>query len=522
MRKYALRGSVATLAISALVAGPAHAAITKVADQPLIDASSDGRFVLLADGSVIERATGTSVLGPDRSESLDLASRSAATLELDASALFLRTPQSPDGTFVGIGTDGFSVPVTSAKLVRDGKAVVFSTSESPSRILLRDLTTNTTTELLSRASLLDASEDGKVVTWIRQIAGTPRTAGQPLDSDPGPSASGQAVGYTVGGESRIVSRTTWTQRAFGPQPDGPCPTTTVIDKRWPTGLQISQDGTGRYSLVLSTAVQPGGGYPFAAGSTTRLTATSNTDATLITSDGQVTTSTTQVDPESGAAASILSDKANGFPLANRLYLSQPSGASQGVPVIGQFGTTDPIGAYKRAVPVNGGAAVVYAFSDRSGGPTGGPVETYLRDGFTPGTDATPWLSLPRSIDPANVAGASVDATYIVCTATPSPTPTATPTPAVVPGTIDDYVPALGTQGFVTFAFTPSGKLPARSGRATITWFGVPIWDRTVTASTNLTLPRFPVVLPGVRLIARVKLSNDTVLSASQALARPGR
>jgi hypothetical protein len=510
MTTFILRGGIASLALSAVLAVPADAAITQISTEPIADASSDGSRVLFADGSVLNRSTGATELGPSKAPTIDLASGSATTLTLDNSALFVRTPAQPDGTFVSIGTQGVSVPAAKGILVRDGRAVVFQTTESPSRILLRDLQAGTTTELLGRAALLDASEDGQLITWLRQVEAKPRTAGQPLDSDPGTATGrGQAVGYTLGGASRIVAKTKLTQRIVGEAPATGCPTVTELDRTTPTNLRISQDGAGKYALFLSTAYQRGGGYPFASGTDGHLTPTGALAES--TSNGQTTSTFTRVDPESGAWTSVLSDRANGAPLVNRVQLNAPSGQAFSFLNVGQTGTTDPVGAYDTVIPVNRGAAAIYNFRARS---VNAPSDagSFIRDGFTPGTDATQWLTLPRAVDAPNDAGATVDADYLVCGAPAGP----------VAGTFNDYVQAGSRIAWLGLNFAPEGKLAVSSARIELRWYGLTIWTRTVSRSGYVSLPKLPSYVPGFKVTTTLKLADGTRIVESLPVSPTGR
>lgn len=509
MSKLTLRGGAAALALAALAAPSADAAATKVVPYPVVDISSDGRYLLHANGDVVDRV-GTNGLPMSTTAPVDLADRAPIALGRDFTNgnLFLRTLQAPRGTVANIGPEGTTVPASTGKLVQNGSVLIFSTTERPGRIIKRDLAAGTSTVLMSGATLLDASEDGRVISYVRQLPGVSRPAGStPIEGDPGPSKTGQAVGYQVdGGAPHVVATTRWRERAVG-ELSGTCPTLVEVDTTTPTDLKISQRGQqgGTYSLVLTTADQRGGGYPFTATTIARLNATGA--ATIITSDGQTTGASINVDPVSGAAGVILSDKANGFPLVNSARVIEPSGAQVPLTIPAPEGSTDTGAAFSNALPFNGGASVAFTARSRAANATW----AYVDDSLTPGTDQTPWTTLPRSIDPVDGASTKIAATWADCT----------PPPA---GTFGEYVGfALKTTGssagFFTVTSSPAGRLKAESYRAAITWGGLTAWRRSGAADATVFLPSIPVGLPGLKLTVSVKLTDGTVLTQSVALRR---
>lgn len=518
-----LRGGVAVLATVALSAASAHAADAPklLAAGGFVDATSDGKYVLLDDGRVIAVDGSTAaptVLPPVAGRTpLAIADRAPIVLERGPGGLYVRSAASPEGKLVSLGPDGFAVPWSDgagAELVQNGTAVIFTTTESGNRILKRDLVAGTTTTLAGpRVALLDASEDGTLITWERQVEAKLRTAGTPLPSDPGVgSGRGVAVGYTLNGkDSYVVAKTKLTQRIVGTPPETGCPVLTEIDRETPRRLEISENAAGKHALLLTTSFVRGGGYPFSAGTTTRLTQTGSQP--FSSTDGQQFTSIEQVDPVSGAVGSILINRVQA-PLTNRASIVQPSGEREPLLVVGQNGTTDPVGRYRNLLPVQGGATAIYAFTPlEQGGP--GAEGTYVRTGFTPGTDATPWLTLPRAIDAPDASVSTVDVDYVVCEgATPTPTPT--PAPPVA-GTWGDYASYGAGTGWVEIIAAPEGKIAARSATVTLSWYGIPVWSRTVTRSAYVTLPKVNRYLGGFKVTTVVTLKNGARVSDSRAL-----
>lgn len=509
MSKLTLRGGVAALALAALAAPSAHAAATKAFPYPVVDVSSDGRYLLHVNGDVVDR-TGSNGLPQGTTAAVDLADHAPIALGRDANngLLLVRTQQAPRGTVASIGPDGTSVPAGTGKLVENGTALIFSTTERPNRIIKRDLVAGTSTVLMTGATLLDASEDGKVITYVRQLPNVSRPAGStPVDGDPGPSTTGQAVGYQVaGGQPRVVAVTTWRERAVG-ELDGTCPTKVEVDITTPVDLKISQRGQagGTYSLVLTQTDQRGGGYPFVATTIARLNATSA--STIVSTDGQTTNATISPDPVSGAAGVIVNDKANSFPLANDARLLEPSGAQERLTIPAPEGSTDTAALFTKALPFNGGAGVAFTAKSRAANATW----TYLDESLTPGTDTTPWTALPRAVDAVDGAGTKIDATWAGCAAPPA-------------GTFGEYVglalkPTGSSAGFLTVTSSPAGRLTATSYRAAISWNGLTLWRRSGAADATVALPWIPAGLPGFKLTVAVTLADGTVLSQSTALRR---
>lgn len=509
MSKLTLRGGAAALALAALAAPSAHAAPTKAFPYPVVDVSSDGRYLLHVNGDVVDRS-GTNGLPQGTLISLDLADHAPIALGTDVTSgsLYVRTLQAPRGTIASIGPDGKSVPASTGKLVQNGAALVFSTTERPARIIKRDLATGTSTVLMTGATLLDASEDGRVITYLRQLPNVGRPAGStPVDGDPGPATSGQAVGYLVaGGQPHVVSVTKWRERAVG-ELSGTCPTKVEVDVTTPLDLKVSQRGQagGSYSLILTTSDQRGGGYPFAATTITRLSATSG--ATIVSTDGQTTNATISPDPVSGAAGVIVNDKANGYPLANDARIVEPSGAVERLAIPAPEGSTDTAAFFRKALPFNAGAGVAFTATSRAANATW----TSIDESLTPGADTTPWTELPRAVDAVDGAGTKIDATWAECEAPPA-------------GTFSEYVGlALKTSGSSAGLFTvtssPAGRLKAASYRAAITWNGLALWRRSGAADATVRLPWIPAGLPGLKLTIAVTLADGTVLSQSTALRR---
>lgn len=509
MSKLTLRGGATALALAAVAAPSAQAAATKLFPYPVVDVSSDGRYVLHVNGDVVDRA-GTNGLPQATSTSIDLADRAPIALGKDFTngILYVRTAQAPRGTVASIGPDGTSVPAATGKLVQNGSALIFSTTERPSRIIKRDLAAGTSTVLMTGVTLLDASEDGKVITFMRGVPVAKRPSGStPISGDPGAWWVSPAVGYQVGLDApRIVAVQKISERAPGGEPVVGCPASVELQTTTPNDLQISQDGSqgGQYSLVLSSSFKPYGGYPFSLTTIERLTADGR--ETIATSDGQRTNVSVRVDPVSGAYARILDDKANGFPLVNRAGIVAPDGTATTLSVLPPEGSTDTAGRISTAIPFGGGAGAVYFGTARADGSTW----TYAVDGLPTG-GTTAWQTLPRTADRLDSSALTAEVEFAQCTP--------------VAGTFDDYVgldltTTGNSAGTVGIGATPSGKIPAVSSRASIAWYGVPIWSKSSSQGPAFyRLPGIPAGLPGFKLTVQVKLADGTVLSRSTALRR---
>lgn len=525
MSKRSLRAAavpLAGVALSAVSAAPAAAAVaTKVADQRAIDATSDGRYVLLIDGSVLDRTTGATVLAPKTDPNttpLAIADRAPITLERTPGGLVVRSAERPDGEFVSVGPDGIGVPAGAAELVQNGTAVIFGTTESGRpRILRRDLTSDTTTVLLdTRASLLDASEDGKVVTWQRvaRIVTPDRTSPaipQLRGSD------GYVVGYAVAGESpRAVATTKLTERRTG-DPRPVCPDFTTVDRTDPIGLQISQDGAagGRYALTLQTQ-SINGNYPFSAIAYQQIGA--GDAVALGAADSQTSQVYVFADPVSGAYVRRFDSKGSSGG-ANSGAVGRPGGPLVGLDIPSSVpGIETGVGTLVSGVPTRAGAGAVFSTAPRDTG----LISAYAYDGpaIDPAiVDATPWTALPRSGD-QSAQDAQLETSFLpACQAGP---PVAAPAAAyaqiVLGGSPNQFAS-------VFISGTPAGNtIPATSVKATVSWYGLTTWSssrtlKTPTATGLIRVPDVPAGVPGFKLTVVVTLENGAKLTQSVPMRR---
>lgn len=493
-----LRAAVLGAILAAAGAGTASASTNLVSHEQLIDATSDGKLFLLGDGSVLDNAAQAAVLPASTRTPVDLADRAPVSLEkTDAGALYLRTTAAPAGAAIGIDEKGASVPVATARLVRNGAAVIFGTSEATPRIIERDLATGQSTVRLMGASLLDASEDGNVVTWLRHLPSVSRPAGAALSGDPAP-LEGDAVGYQLKGTApRVVDTTHYTQRPSGQS--GTCPTWVNGLRLTPYMLAVSQDGDGgRYTLMLG-GYQWSDSYPFRSANYSRILETGST--LLVHSDGQVFWSWVTTDPHSGAYVTYTNAHfAQGY---NTAVLTADDGTTQR---IGPSYVADAIPFARGEAIAATGAELVY-----NRPPWEAVVGTWFTDGLPAvGESTTPWLTLPRASDPVDGPATKVDASWEIC--------------AGVPGVAADYAPitlatAGSAAGKVGVALTPIGKVPAKAVSATVSWFGIPLWSRTAKSTGSLSLPSIPAGLAGFKLTVKITLTNGTVLSEAATLRR---
>ncbi|MEH3053049.1 MAG: hypothetical protein PGN13_03440 [Patulibacter minatonensis] len=447
---------------------------------------------------------GTASLTP-----LDLASDAPIGLYAGTEAnraLYVRTTDAPRGELVNIGPSGETVPAApKGVLVKHGTAVVFSTLEATPRIIERDLTTGTSTVRLSGADLLDASEDGNVITYSRALANAGRPAGtKPLPDDKRAPAE-FAVGYQVGsGPARVVDVTRGEQLRTG-DPTLEIPEHTYWKATTPLDLQVSQTG-GRYSLVLSLG-SVNTNYPYQDGEFRRLSADGST--VLDSYSSQISITSLLADPVSGAYTTIRSSHASSGTYnqaaivdgsGRRIELSTGSAAPQ---------------QFVKAIPTNAGAGAVFtAFNRDAEGLSGAWAIDELG---APGVDATPWLDLPRSGDTIDSPALKADVKWLNYPDTSVP-----PTP--VAGALADYaavtVKTTGNSA-ASIAFTPApqGKIAAKSVRANLTFLGFELWSRSLAKPGTINLPGIPPYFPFLATTVKVTLADGTALTKSTALSR---
>lgn len=515
MSSNALRAAILGALFLATSPTLAAAAPVRVNASGVLDASTDGHLLLLRDGSVVDRQTGAVRLLADPDQNLDLAADSLATLQRSADGyLFLRTLL-PDGSgferLVSASPAGLPIRATTAVLARDATTVFFTTAGPSPSIIERDLTTDTSTVRLTNATLLDASEDGRVITFSRALPAIQRPAGAAIVGDPGAPIPSLAIGYQVaGGAPRLIDQTRYAQQASGSIEQG-CPTSVSSALTRPLDLHVSQDGDGgRYVLTqVSTSSSKGG----ALTSTTFTRLGANGEQVIGTTDGQSTgAATITTDPVSGAYVLTVSPRLSGWISSARM--TTDDGRSFALPVPAPAGA--PVSAttqYVNVVPFSRGAG---AASDlRIWAMPAGPLEQYSgawvdADLGEVGPTTAAWAELPRAGDAVLAADLASDQTWVTC-------------PGVV-GAPADYAAIQpmttgNSAGTIAVRRSPYGKVPATRVTATVRWYGLPIWTRRVTADATLRLPALLPGVPGFAASVTITLTDGTVLTESAALRR---
>ena len=214
----------AALFAAVTVPTAARADTIRVSDVAAADVTADGAFILLADGTVLDRTAGA-VLGPAPGPVSDLASDSARVLYRVGDDWFVRDLADPaaDPVVVNLDPDGHRVGIDRATLIENGQAVTFSTTETPARVLTIDVGAGHSTELLANATLGRASDDGQVFTFTRALAPELRPAGK-ASAGSKPSVPGTLYGYSVRGETpRVVGITSWREHLGAPNGAVPWP-----------------------------------------------------------------------------------------------------------------------------------------------------------------------------------------------------------------------------------------------------------------------------------------------------------
>ncbi|MBO9531393.1 MAG: hypothetical protein J7513_00260 [Solirubrobacteraceae bacterium] len=519
-----LLASAALLGATSTAASAAPAVLTQGS---LVDAGSDGRMVLTTD-RLIDRQSGAiddfTGLGLTP---LDLASSSRRVLlsrpNADGTTSLTRydlerTSGSVLWLDANIGPGNTSVPWGGhAKLVRDGAAVVFDTAEPTPRIIEFAFgAPGGGVVRMTGATLLDASEDGRVITYRRELPVQRRPAGQaPLPQDR--EIGGAAVGYQVTGEApRIVAASTAVQSYVEGLDTGACELRTA---EWhattPTGLQVSQDGTrNAYALYLRTAHADTsyGSYDVVS------RVTGGGLSTLADAGNPSRRVELFPDPISGAYGLVTTAKPNG-PVLNTPQLVGADGAARAlgvVPVPGPGGSYDDSGFYTRIVPTGRGASAIYGAVPVTRDPSLSRPTIYVNSGDALSADnpLSAWLDLPRAADRPDGAAIATDVTWAQCDEAPAP----------VAGTFDDYarftLRATGNSaGTLWFTAAPDGVIAASSLKASISWLGLQLWSRTLTRDGVIRLPAIPAGISGLRGTAMFTLADGAVLRASTPLRR---
>lgn len=481
-------------AVAALVAAPAsHASTTElVADGRLVDASSDGRYALIQRGDavlVVDHTTGSERAVPDGGTPLDLADHSPRVLIQRGHDLFVDDLDAGTSTLVNFDETGQWVStIGRGKLVEDGRRVIFNAVDTPfSRILSRNLATETTTVRVTNGGLLrDASEDGRVVTYLRPLprAYRPALLAKHPD-DPPAGVVGAVVGYQIiGAAPRVVTATVFSQSQPATNDQATCLATPLsTTDGTPVDLRISQDGDApRYRLTtigranLSWRVpvyDPAGGY----------FATDTVDG----GDTSTGSYAIGVDPRS-AASSTRNGPLPGPPVTTSVTVDDDRAAHW-------FLTGFHIWLVNLApvIPVQRGAAVLY-----SGQWPDGTWTTWLeqaRPAVAAGTTATDFSSLADRYS-ADGPSVGLKPNWAFCG------------PAVPKGAPADYAAitprSSGTSaGSVAVTLAPAGKSPARYVDLTLRLAGIQVWSRHVTASSTAVLPQILPWTQGYKLYTQI-------------------
>ncbi len=501
LRAVVLGATVAATSPVAALAAPA-----RVSEQPVVDVSADGRLLLLANASLIDRVTGDVVIAPQvGKQPLDLAA--------DGPTMLVRAS---DGTLAAIspelGGGATSEPVSydersmlvatsgPAQFGRDARTVLFTTGSATPRILEYRVGAGPATVRATGATLADASSDGRVVSWSRPLAGVPL-----------PGAAGtvnaRAVGYQVIGQApRVVDVTRVATAA------GACD---AIDVTQPGDLQVSQTGAegGAYLFTTSTSSSRVG-TPLSTLTFTRIGAGSAQVLQQLGSS-QYGPSEIFTDPRSSAAILVVSPRIGGG-VSNSATLISDDGIRTTLSVPKPDGTSSSFG---RALPLLRGAGFAAEVTvSASPLPSGARPElsgTWVDDAVrgTVGPSAGAFTALPREGDAIDGAGTAAAVNLGTC-------PPATP----VAGAPSEYAPITlrttgRSAGAVGVVLAPAGRIAAASVTATVGWYGLRVFSRAATADGTITLPQIPVGLPGFRLTVRIVLTDGTVLTESAALRR---
>lgn len=503
------------LAVTAALASTttAHADATRLVDGRLIDATSDGRYVLYAADSgprLLDRTAGTSVPVPDGAE--QLADRSPRILVKDVDGYRVLDTTTGTLTLATLDESVNAVPASSPELVRDGRSLIFQTgTAAAARILERRLDTASTVVRATGVSLLHASEDARVITWSRPLPPAFRPDGQiPLAADPAGGVPGTAVGYRVDDQAPRVLRTTqWAQwptdnfNAYCPQWTYRTVTSEPLD------LDVLQDGAeGRYALALTTNDASTTGFAPDSIATTLITPTA--EATLLRAPIAEETVDFAFDSVSSAFSFVVRFREpDGSLRRGRGYLFAEDGSRSELGVtLDQYGNAvrapDPL----TVVPIlRGAGAIADAITDDA------PRGVYAFPGGTLPASEHPngWLTLPRATDPLDGASIRPAARYHVCL------------PAAPLGSYVEVAPATNAQRTRVVRYTPAPDRQryASSTRLTakVTWLGVTVWQRTFNNPGTFATPALPAGWTGFRLSLAVQLDSTPTITSSRSIDR---
>lgn len=496
---------LAALAAALLLAVPTSAqadSFAKLADGHLIDASSDGRYVLYSDASgrhVVDRTAGTITAVPAGAE--QLADRSPRVLVDTGTGYAVLDLAAGTTTPATVDTTGATVSSDRAVLVRDGRDVIFSTGTgAATRILDRDLQAGTTRLRLSGYDLLDASEDDRVITWRRQLAPAQRPANtRPTTTDPAGGAAGQAVGYAVDGSApRVLRRTQWREVDYGATP-GTCQQRayTITSEEF-LSLQVQQDATnGRYAFLLATRnINP----QIPHEQTTWSTIDATGDRAFLVGEQGYSYASSIVDPVSGAYSQVYG-YADGV-IRGHGILFPDDGHDRDVHIPGP-GEQNDLNSAQSVIPTDRGASAIV----ESTNPAGTSEVHAFASGETNGPTQREWITAPRTTDTLDSPSLTPAAEWINC---PNP------------GVFSDYVtfapnPGRSRTVAVTMQYPPLGIIPQSYVRANVTWLGLTVWTRTFTKPGTFNTPALPQGLGGFDLRVWVYLDGGGVVAGSRTL-----
>lgn len=485
------------LAAGLLCPTAAEAATTKVADGRLIDATSDGRYVLVdidgsEQGTLIDRSSGRRTELPFYT-ALDLADRAPRVLLWRGNKLSVFDLATGKTTVASLGPSGEELSTERGQLVRNGTAVIFVTKENVARIVEHDLITRTSTvRVATDVDLRFASEDGRVVTWFRTLPRAQRPATSiPHRNDPYGGVTATAVGYQVSGDApRVLQRSSFVQTRLDAAPTS-CESSRLGGiEVIPNELQVAQNGAG--------------GYLLAAGSYKR-----------VLPQGTFYERTTIVD---ASGTRNVQDTETGTLLGRTLDPRSARWSWKGV-LYSSAGIAYPLGggdATSRIVPMVGRAGAIYGVAASA---TRGP-EVFYNDlgGAQPGVTSSQWIALPRPGDAVDSAATAGESTWVECGVQEPPPP------ADTRGTFADYakisVKTSGNSaGSVAVNLTPAGKLAAWSANARVSWLGMQLSNQLATRSQTITLPSIPAWISGYRVDVAVNFQGYAPLTGGATLRR---
>ncbi len=481
---------LSTVALAALpAASQADPTVTRLTSERAIDVSSDGRYVLLQTGAVLDRTTGTTS-EPVPGTPIDLAVASPKVLYNAGGKLYVKDPfGAADGTLVSLTPAGAPLEVPGGQLIRNGAEVVFVAGNAGGAHTI-EVGAAASTLAIPGASSARASEDGRVITFSKPLPPVPRPAGLKARNAKA-TVEGVIAGYSVdGGAPRRIGVTKVTERLGAPSGAITCATNTAYYQTITPTLQgFTQDGLagGRYQFVPATTVRD----------------------TLNDTRPTISYTDTFQDPVSGAYASIFTTH-GGAPVYNAAGVTSEAG----IPTALTYPPSSPenvpdVGFATRALPFSRGAGAILVGTPR-GNP--GDAGTFVVEGIpTAGDSVIPWTTLPRTQDPLITGDEQIEASWATCQ-DPAP-PVATDYVTITPKLTGN------SAGTITLKPTPPGRPPVRSLTATVSWYGIRTWARTTTTGGTTDLPAVPVGIPGFKVTAKVTLADGSTATTSAALRR---